>query len=105
MDGTADHALSLVARERLARVEIAQSKPDAALATLAAVEPGSFAARFHEVRAEAYAAKNDSASALKEYRAARAADTNGTLDPQSLDLQINDLVADEPPPPAVTGTK
>ena len=105
MDGTADHALSLVARERLARVEIAQSKPDVALATLAAVEPGSFAARFHEVRAEAYAAKNDSASALKEYRAARAADTNGTLDPQSLDLQINDLVADEPPPPAVTGTK
>ena len=105
MDGTADHALALVARERLARVQIAQNKPDAALATLAAVEPGSFAARYHAIRAEAYVAKKDSANALKEYRAARAADTNRTLDPQTLDLQINDLVADERPSNPATGIK
>jgi predicted negative regulator of RcsB-dependent stress response len=105
MDGTADHALALVARERLARVQIAQNKPDAALATLAAVDSGSFAARFHAVRAEAYVAKKDSANALKEYRAARAADASATLDPQTLELQINDLVADEPAPSAATGNK
>src|SRR4029077_10105012 len=35
-----DHELALLARWRLARVQIAQGKADAALATLAAVEPG-----------------------------------------------------------------
>jgi predicted negative regulator of RcsB-dependent stress response len=105
MDGTPDPALALVARERLARVEIAQNKPDAALATLNGTDPGGFAARYHEVRAEAYAAKKDSVNALKEYRAARDADRNGTLDPQTLDLQINDLVADEQPAAAAAGTK
>jgi len=96
MARTPDHALALVARERLARVEIAQNKPDAALATLAAVDPGSFAPRYHEVRGDAFHAKKDFASALKEYRAARAADAGGTVDPERLDLKIGDLVADEP---------
>ena len=101
MARTPDHALALVARERLARVEIAQNKPDAALATLAAVDPGSFAPRYHEVRGDAFHAKKDFASALKEYRAARAADAGGTVDPERLDLKIGDLVADEPAPQAV----
>jgi predicted negative regulator of RcsB-dependent stress response len=105
MADTRDPALALVARERLARVEVAQNKPDEALATLNGVDAGGFAARYHEVRAEAYAAKKDSANALKEYRAARDADTNGTLDPQTLELQINDLVADQPPAAAAAGTK
>jgi predicted negative regulator of RcsB-dependent stress response len=105
MDGTKDAALALVARERLARVEIAQNKPDEALATLNGADPGSFAARYHEVRAEAYAAKKDSVNALKEYRAAREADTDNTLDPQSLELKINDLVADEPPAAAAAAAR
>jgi predicted negative regulator of RcsB-dependent stress response len=98
MEGSADQALALVARERLARVQIAQNAPDAALATLAAVDPGSFAPLYHEVRADAFRAKKDFASALKEYRAARAADAAGTLDPETLDLKISDLVADERAP-------
>jgi predicted negative regulator of RcsB-dependent stress response len=105
MESTPDHALSLVARERLARVQIAQNAPDAALATLAAVDPGSFAARYHEVRADAFEVKKDFASALKEYRAARDADAAGTVDPESLDLKISDLVADEHAPRAAAGAK
>jgi predicted negative regulator of RcsB-dependent stress response len=105
MERTPDHALALVARERLARVEIAQSAPDAALATLTAVDPGSFAPRYHEVRGDAFEAKKDFASALKEYRAARAADAAGSVDPETLDLKIGDLVADEPAPRAAAGTK
>lgn len=105
METTADHALALVARERLARVQIAQHAPDAALATLAAVDPGSFAPSYHEVRADAFEAKKDFASALKEYRAARAADATGTVDPERLDLKISDLVADEPAPHAAAGAK
>lgn len=98
METTPDHALALVARERLARVQIAQNAPDAALATLAAVDPGSFAARFHEVRADAFQAKKDFASALKEYRAARDANSGGLVDQETLDLKIGDLVADERAP-------
>lgn len=105
MDTTPDHALALVARERLARVQIAQNAPDAALATLAAVDPGGFAPRYHEVRADAFAAKKDFPSALKEYRAARDTDSTGFIDPQILDLKIGDLVADERAPRNVAGAK
>jgi predicted negative regulator of RcsB-dependent stress response len=105
MQRTPDRALALVARERLARVEIAQNAPDAALATLAAVDPGSFAARYHEVRGDAFLAKKDFASALKEYRAARTTDTGGSVDPERLDLKIGDLVADEPAPRTAVGAK
>lgn len=105
MARTPDHALALVARERLARVQVAQNKPDAALATLAAVDPGSFASRYHEVRGDAFEAKKDPASALKEYRAARAADAGGSVDPERLDLKIGDLVADEPAPHSAAGAK
>jgi predicted negative regulator of RcsB-dependent stress response len=105
MEQSADHALALVARERLARVQIAQNAPDAALATLGAVDPGSFAPLFHEVRADAFAAKQDFPAALKEYRAARGADAAGIVDPESLDLKIGDLVADERAPAAAAAAK
>jgi len=105
MEQSADHVLALVARERLARVQIAQNAPDAALATLAAVDPGSFAARYHEVRADALEAKKDVPGALKEYRAARDADGSRIVDPESLDLKISDLVADEHTPAAAAATK
>ena len=42
-----DRELATVARARLARVQIAQGKPDAALATLAGSDAGAFAGRFH----------------------------------------------------------
>jgi predicted negative regulator of RcsB-dependent stress response len=105
METTPDHALALVARERLARVQIAQDQPDAALATLAAVDPGRFAPRYHEVRADAFRAKYDFSSALKEYRAARDADATGLVDQERLDLKIGDLVADERAPRAPAGAK
>jgi predicted negative regulator of RcsB-dependent stress response len=97
--------LALVARARLARVQIAQNAPDAALATLAAVDPGSLAPRFHEVRADAFEAKKDFPSALTEYRAARAVDGSGIVDTESLDLKIGDLVADERAPVAAPVAK
>lgn len=88
---TKDHELALLARWRLARVQIAQGKSDAALATLAAVEPGSYGARYHEARGDAYFAKGDKAAALKEYRQAQSG-ANDAL----LGLKIADLAAAEP---------
>jgi len=107
MQNSKDRELALLSRMRLARVEIAQGKPDAALATLSAAEPGAFAARYHEVRGDAYYAKGDRPAALKEYRSAAGAPELG--DAALLDLKIADLAADSPPPsaaaaaPAATG--
>src|SRR5207253_2441040 len=70
-----DRDLALVARLRLARVQIAQGKPDGALATLGVVEPGAFAARFHEVRGDAGgAARRRGLLQGQEHRSAGEAD-------------------------------
>jgi predicted negative regulator of RcsB-dependent stress response len=94
-----DKQLALVARLRLARVLIAQQKPDDALTALDGVDPGAFEALFHEVRGDAEFAKGNKAAALTEYRTARSKDTGGGgSDTSLLDLKISDLVAVAAPP-------
>jgi predicted negative regulator of RcsB-dependent stress response len=98
-----DRDLALVAGLRLARVQIAQGKADAALATLsAAPAAGAFAARYHEVRGDAYYAKGDKPAALTEYRSAQTAG-EGT-DAELLNLKIADLSASAPAPAAAAVT-
>jgi predicted negative regulator of RcsB-dependent stress response len=98
-DTTKDHELSLVARLRLARVQIAQHKPDDAIATLDKAEPGAFEGRYREVRGDAYYAKGDKPKALAEYRNARIAElaAGGGGEQSLLDLKISDLLAQMPP--------
>jgi predicted negative regulator of RcsB-dependent stress response len=92
-----DQELARVARLRLARVQIAQGKPDSALATLGAVsDAGAFAARYHEVRGDAYYTKGDKAAALAEYRSAQQAGAEGT-GTTLLQLKIADLDNGAPP--------
>jgi predicted negative regulator of RcsB-dependent stress response len=92
-----DHDLALIARLRLARVQIAQGKPDTALATLgSAIDAGAFAARYHEVRGDAWYTKGDKAAALTEYRSAQSAGLEGT-DTALLQLKIADLESAAPP--------
>jgi predicted negative regulator of RcsB-dependent stress response len=91
-----DHELALVARLRLARVQIAQGKPDLALATLNAVEPGAFGPSYHEARGDAYYAQGDKAAALTEYRTAAAGATQTAGADPLLDLKIADLAASAP---------
>jgi len=91
-----DHELALIARQRLARVQIAQGKPDSALATIGAIaDPGAFAARYHEVRGDAYYAKADKAAALREYHSAQSAGGEGG-DTTLLQLKIADLESGAP---------
>ncbi|HEY6823665.1 MAG TPA: tetratricopeptide repeat protein, partial [Steroidobacteraceae bacterium] len=85
-----DAELAQVARLRLARVQLAQGKPDSALATLGDSAPGAFAARYHEVRGDVYYAKGDKAAALTEYRSAQTTGAEGT-DSALLQLKIADL--------------
>jgi predicted negative regulator of RcsB-dependent stress response len=90
IDHSKDVELKHIARLRLARVQIDQGKPDAALQTLSGT-PGTFAARYDEVRGDAYYAKKDAAKAAELYNKAL-----GEGDPQSMDaallaLKIADL--------------
>jgi predicted negative regulator of RcsB-dependent stress response len=89
LDTTRDPELKLLARLRLARVQLGEGKADVALKTLAAVDPGAFAARYAEVRGDALLAKGDRAGALRAYQSARSGDD--TLDSSLLDLKIDDL--------------
>lgn len=90
LGATRDPELALIARLRLARVQLAQGKPDDALKTLNAVDPGAFAARYAQVRGDIFMAKGDRTAALKEYRAARES-AGETLDTGLLDLKIDEL--------------
>jgi predicted negative regulator of RcsB-dependent stress response len=107
MDTTKDKQLALVARLRLARVQLAQGKPDDAIKTLDAVDPGAFKPRYQEARGDALFAKGDKSGALKEYQAARDGALSQSVDPQSLELKIDDLLADNTaaaaPPAAANG--
>ena len=74
---------------RIARIQLDQNKADDALATLAAAQPGAFAARFAEVRGDALLAKGDRAAALKAYREAVGSGADGSN--ELLTLKINAL--------------
>jgi predicted negative regulator of RcsB-dependent stress response len=100
MDHTDDEQLALVARLRLARVQLAQNKPDDALATLNAKPAGAFEGRFHEVRGDVLFAKGDKPGALKEYLSALAQSDARSVDTQTLQLKINDLKTADAPAPA-----
>ena len=103
MDESKDTELQEIARLRLARVQIAQQKPDEAIATLAAGKAaGGFEPRYAEVRGDALLAKGDKAGALAEYRKAQAATEPGLVDSGLLELKIKDLGAVEPAPLAET---
>jgi predicted negative regulator of RcsB-dependent stress response len=95
-----DHELALVARVRLARVQIAQGHADSALATLTdpAASGSAFAASYHETRGDAYFAKGDKAAALAEWRSAQHA--GDTADAPLLELKIADVASSTSAPAA-----
>jgi predicted negative regulator of RcsB-dependent stress response len=94
MQHSNDPVLRLIARQRLARVQIAQHQASQALATLNGANPGALAPQYAEARGDAYYAMGDKAAALAQYRLARATDTGGGTDSGLLDLKISDLAAD-----------
>lgn len=96
MNGSKDSELKQIARLRLARVLIDQSKADEALKLLDLGTAGAFAGRYHEVRADALIAKKDPAGAIKEFRAALATateDSAGGVDSALIEMKLADLGA------------
>lgn len=94
MNASRDDELKLVARLRLARVQLAQGNPDMAIGTLDGAPAGAFAARYEEVRGDALHAKGDKPGALRAWRNAVETDTVGAVDRNSLELKIADVVGD-----------
>jgi len=90
---TSDPELALVVRLRIARTQIEMNKPDDALATLAAAQPGAFASRFAEVRGDALYAKGDRAGAYKAYTEAQAANAGAPSNGDLLALKINSVAS------------
>jgi predicted negative regulator of RcsB-dependent stress response len=104
MKSSKDPQLKLVARSRLARVQLAQGNADAAIATLAGAQPGAFGPLFESIRGDALYAKGDRPGALAAWRKAEAdaALFKGapTVDLVALQLKIGDLLADGVKEPA-----
>lgn len=95
MASTKDEELALVARLRLARVQIAQGNSAQALVTLDGAKDRAVDARVQELRGDALLAKGDRAGALQAYQAARTAAADmreaGLVDAELIDLKIDDL--------------
>ncbi|HEV7137144.1 MAG TPA: tetratricopeptide repeat protein [Steroidobacteraceae bacterium] len=100
MQHSSDPVLRLIARQRLARVQIAQHQSSQALATLNGADPGAMAPLYEVARGDAYYAMGDKSAALAQYRLARASDAGGQTDTGLLDLKISDLAADVATPSA-----
>jgi predicted negative regulator of RcsB-dependent stress response len=98
MDSTRDPDLALVARLRLARVQLAKGSYDDALATLEAADSPALAARVAELRGDILVARGKPAEALLAYRQAQAATeaaktADGLVDQELLKLKIDELSA------------
>jgi len=99
-DGSKDPDLRTVARLRLARVQLAQGRYDAALASLDAAATPTIDARVLELKGDVLLARGDTAGALDFWRkadAAAAADpgTAAQVDAELLRLKIDELSASQ----------
>ena len=88
MNTAVDPEMRIVARLRLARVQRAESKPDLALATLAAAPAGTQTPAFAEVRGDVLADKGDKKGALDAYHEALEAKMPGMANRDMLTLKI-----------------
>ena len=105
MSNSKDSELRHIARMRLARVLTAQGKPDEALTLLSEDAPGAFAARYHEVRGDAFYAKKDLQSAQGEYQSALSGADGGNVDAALLQVKIADLGSSVAVPAVVSSNK
>lgn len=97
-EGSKDPDLRTVARLRLARVQLAQGRYDAALATLDAAATPAIRARVLELKGDVLLAKGDPSGALDHWRSADAAaavesGAGAQVDTELLRLKIDEMDA------------
>lgn len=93
-----DDSLKLLARLRLARVQIADNQARAALQTLSTSGTGGFAPLYAETRGDAYRALGETAKAHQAYQAALAAQTDAKGNTTLLKLKLQHTAGAKPAP-------
>ncbi len=91
LENTNDDYLAMVARTRIARLLVSTGRNDEALAILDAVEPGSFSARFSEIRGDIYFSQGDPENARTAYLEALNSDQLDLVDRGLIQMKIDDL--------------
>ena len=92
VDSGIDRELQLLARLRLARVQLAAGDSDAALATLATESvPGRFTAAYEELKGDAHYFAGNRDAARTAYEASLEAQVEGAGDPRSVQAKIDNL--------------
>ncbi|MGD8378533.1 MAG: tetratricopeptide repeat protein [Gammaproteobacteria bacterium] len=86
-----DDGLKLIARLRLARLQLDAGKPAEAATTLEQAKAGGFAPLFDEVRGDAYAAQGNKDKAREAYQAALDESENGLGNRSVLEMKLHDL--------------
>ncbi len=97
LDTTSDEQLALIARLRLARLLVSSGRHDEALTLLDGGDPGSFSARFDEIRGDVYYAQGDSESARAAYLQALNGEQSAPLDRGLVQMKLDDLPASVEP--------
>jgi predicted negative regulator of RcsB-dependent stress response len=87
---TREKSLEMIARKRLAAVQLQQDNLDAALSTLDIQYPESFTAVFEEMKGDVLVAKGDPQAARDAYQKARLANP-GAANPRLLQQKLDDL--------------
>lgn len=91
LDNTSDENLAMIAQLRLARLLISADRLDEAVALLDSVEPGSFEARFSEIRGDIYYAQGDTENARTAYLQALSGEQSDLVDRNLVQMKLDDL--------------
>ena len=91
VDNGHDEEFKHIARQRLARVLLAQKKHDQAKALITGIELGSYVSIYEEIRGDVLLAQGQTSQAREKYRIALAAETQNQQRRQLLQMKLDDL--------------
>ena len=91
LDNTSDEHLAMIVRLRLVRLLVSADRFDEAITLLDSVDPGSFAARFSEIRGDIYYAENDTENSRRAYQEALNSQQSDLVDRNLIQMKLDDL--------------
>lgn len=92
-DHTSNHAIKQIAQIRIARILIADNKPDDALSLLQTTSDKTFLGMIDEVRGDAFVAKNDNTAARNAYALALKELPNAEVNRPLLEMKYDNLAS------------